>query len=173
MIARSIFNGINTLPYSARDGMVEYALGGLFKDNCILAREVKTLRDGVFEVSFIFPKYQRTVDALGHVSANQINEAIIEGMNCAIAQAIADGMFPLGVNLEWYREHWADWIVSRQFVEYRKMLDPFRPVSLSYSLLAVEHKVFRREFYRVTMGLDGFVRGEVDWLIETKHIHGD
>ncbi len=170
MIARSSYTVGSSSAQPGHGDILEIALGGLFREESILTRSLRSLAGGVVEVSFIFPDYERTVDDLGHVSANQINEAIVEGMNCSIAQAIAEGRFPLPVDLQWYRAHWSDWIVSRQFVEYRKMIQPAQVARLQFSILGVELKSFKREFYRLTMGLNGFLRGEVDWLIESTHI---
>lgn len=156
---------------SSQANIIEFALGGLFNDSSILAQSVQLLRGSVVRVTFIFPPYLRTVEDLGHISANQINEAIIEGMNCAIAQLIAEDVLDLPVSLNWYRKHWADWIVSRQFIEYRKMLRPYQPAALEFEVSAIERRKFRREFYCLTMAVDGFVRGEIDWLIESRHLH--
>lgn len=142
------------------------ALTGFYADDQILTRGARRIDSNQFEVSFLFPHYQRTLDSMGHVSAVQMHAALLEGLYVAVAFAIADGSFPApeaGRNS--FRRHRADFILFRQDVTFRRMLREGQSASLTIQIGELGDVTFLNRFRKLSFSISGFMQGTVECLL--------
>ncbi len=59
-----------------------------------------------------------------------------------------------------------DLIYSRENFIFRKMLKANEPAELIFKISDVEEKILRRNFYSITVKVDGFIKGEFEVLLE-------
>jgi hypothetical protein len=67
------------------------ALQGFYKDDKILTQKVQVEDNGTLKVTFKFGSYDRTISSMGHVSAVQLNAALIEGLFIVAYREILSG----------------------------------------------------------------------------------
>jgi len=59
-----------------------------------------------------------------------------------------------------------DTIYFRENFSFRKILKANKPAELTFKVVNVEEKRLRRQFYAATVQIGGFMRGEVECLLE-------
>ncbi len=146
--------------------VIELALGGHYKENRFLAKRFEREGD-LYSTTFVFPPYDKVIqgEELDHVSANQINEAIIEAILCSLVGSILDGSFTYDVDIGWYSEQRPNWITYQQNITYRRMLEAGEEATLSVGNLRTSHRRLRKRFIALTTSISGFVSGESEWLL--------
>ena len=149
-----------------KDPIVQETLGDLYKPEKILAQTVEQLGDGEFKVSFVFPPYERTIQPLDHVSMSQMHEAVLDGLYCSIGQAIKNRAIDTPIDFQTFQANKLDSIYFHENFSFRKMLKANEPAELTFKIVNVEEKKMRKTFYSVTVQVDGFMRGEVECLLE-------
>lgn len=149
-----------------QDPVVKETLGDLYKPEKILAQKVEQIGDGEINVTFVFPPYDRTIEPLDHVSMSQMHEAVLDGLYCSIGQAIKTGAIDTPIDFQMFQAKKLDSIYFRENFSFRKMLKANEPAELTFKVVNVEEKKLRKTFYSVTVEVDGFMRGEVECLLE-------
>lgn len=149
-----------------QDPVVQEILGDLYKPDKILAQKVENTGLGEVKITFVFPPYERTLQPLDHVSMSQMHEALLDGLYCSIGQAIKDGTISKPIDFETFQKRKLDSIFYRESLTFRKMLTANEPSELTFKIIKVEEKKLVRLFSAVTVQIDGFMRGEVECLLE-------
>ncbi len=142
------------------------ALGGFYKAESILAKDVQCIGTNSYEVTFVFPNYERTVSTMGHVSGVQIQAALLEALYCAVAYSIREGTFPASTTLEAFRSKRAEFILSRQDISFRRMLNEGDTGEIRVEIQSLEDTKYRREFKQLNFKVSGIVRGTIECLLE-------
>lgn len=148
------------------DPIVQETLGDYYKPEKILAQTVEQISEGEYKITFVFPPYERTIEPMDHVSMLQMHEAVLEGLFCSIGQAIKNGGFETPIDYEQFQGYKENAIYFRENFSFRKMLKPNEPANLTFKIVKVEEKKLGKAFYSVTVKIDGFMRGEVECLLE-------
>ena len=149
-----------------QDPVVQETLGDLYKPEKILAQKVEQIGVGEIKVTFVFPPYERTIQPLDHVSMSQMHEAVLDGLYCSIGQAIKNRAIDTPIDYQMFQAKKLDSIYFRENFSFRKMLESNEPAELTFKVVNVEEKKLRKTFYSVTVQVDGFMRGEVECLLE-------
>ena len=149
-----------------QDSVVKETLGDLYKPEKILAQKVEQVGDNEFKVIFEFPPYDRTIETLNHVSMSQMHEAILDGALCSIGQVLKNQSIDTDLSYQEFMDRRQDTIYYRENFFFRKMLKANEPAELTFQIVNVEEKKLRRTFYSVTIKVDGFMRGEIEALLE-------
>ena len=146
--------------------VIDLALGGHYKESRFLAKGFERVGD-LYCTSFVFPLYDKVIpgEELDHVSANQINEAIIEAILCAMVGSILDGSFDYDVDIDWYTQQRPNWVTFQQNITYRKLLVPGEEATLRVGNLTTSHRRLRRRFLSFSTSVEGFVSGDSEWLL--------
>lgn len=153
------------------EAIIEEALIGFYKPEHILARSVQTIKPGNVTISFLFPKYERTEDAMGHVSGVQMNAALLEGLYIAVVASIKDGSFPIdSLTVDRFRQHRGDFILFKQEIRFRKMLQENQCGELSIQVGELGDVKLLRDFKRLTFRVEGFLKGKVECLLPQKQV---
>lgn len=129
-------------------------LGGLYKVGTILARNIKDVWWGEMEVDFVFPEYNRTLLPLAHVSANQINEAIMEGSYLVIGLAIKQGKFPVSITFDDFLKHRTVALYRSLNVKYKQQIKSGEIHSLIFKLGDIKN--VRWKFSTIEVHFSGF-----------------
>ena len=153
---------------SSYDSVVSQALMGLYKEDRIFACAFERHNINDYSVSFVFPRFTKTVIEMDHISANQINEAILEAVYCAFYAGISEGAFEPHINHDWYYRVMYDWIIFSQTVTYRKMLVEGKASVMRVFGLKLGSRKLNKRFISLTGELDGYVSGEFEWLLPVK-----
>jgi hypothetical protein len=151
---------------SQKDPVVQEILGDLYKPEKILAQKVEQISDGKISVTFLFPPYERTIQPLEHVSMSQMHEAVLDGLYCTIGQAIKTRAIDTPIDFQMFQARRLDSIYFRENFSFRKMLKVNEPAELTFEVVHVEEKRLRKKFYSIVIRIDGFLRGEVECLLE-------
>ncbi len=149
-----------------KDSIVQEILGDLYKQEKILAQKVEQIGDNKFKVTFEFPPYDRTIEPLNHVSMSQMHEAILDGALCSIGQALKNKSVETDLGYQEFMNRRQDTIYYHENFSFRKMLKANEPAELTFQIVSVEEKKLRRTFYSVTIKIIGFMRGEIEALLE-------
>ena len=149
-----------------QDPVVKETLGDFYKPEKILAQKVEQIGDGKFKVTFVFPPYERTLKPLDHVSMSQMHEAVLEGLYCSIGQAIKNRAIDTPIDFQSFQTNKPNAIYFRENFSFRKMLEANEPAELTFEVVNVEEKKISKIFYSITVKINGFMRGEVECLLE-------
>jgi len=149
-----------------KDPIVQETLGDLYKPEKILAQKVEQIGVGEIKVTFVFPPYERTIQPLDHVSMSQMHEAVLDGLYCSIGQAIKSRAIDTPIDFQMFQAKKLDSIYFRENFSFRRMLKSNEPAELTFKVVSVEEKKIRKTFYSVMVEVDGFMRGEVECLLE-------
>ena len=149
-----------------KDPIVQETLGDLYKPEKILAQKVEQVGAGEIKVTFVFPPYERTIQPLDHVSMSQMHEAVLDGLYCSIGQAIKNRAIDTPIDYQMFQAKKLDSIYFRENFSFRKILKTNEPAELTFKIVNIEEKKMRKTFYSVTVEVDGFMRGEVECLLE-------
>jgi len=149
-----------------QDPIVQENLGNLYKQEKILAQKVEQISEGEFKITFKFPPYERTIQPLDHVSMSQMHEAVLDGLYCSIGQAIKNQAIDTPIDFQTFQENKLDSIYFRENFSFRRMLKANEPAELTFRVIKVEEKKIRKTFYSITVQIDGFMRGEIECLLE-------
>ncbi|MDD5041097.1 MAG: hypothetical protein PHX87_00235 [Candidatus Peribacteraceae bacterium] len=142
----------------------ERILGGFYKRDAIHTKSVQRIGKGTVRVTYQFPSYHRTVEDMGHVGMSQMNEALVEGLYCAIGYAIESGDVQGKMDIASYTRRMAQALFMSQNISFRKMLKPGEEAQLTIEVVGIQEKM-RGKYYAVTLRVQGFMRGEVEcWL---------
>jgi hypothetical protein len=117
---------------------IQEILGWFYKPESILSKNVQILWDWKMEVSFIFPEYLRTINPLEHVSANQINEAVMEGSYLIIGWAIKRALFN-DISFDDFLQNRAIALYRSLDIKYKKQVKSWVICSLTFSLWEVKN----------------------------------
>ena len=139
--------------------IIENALYGFYTPEAIMARDIQYVAPGVHEITFVFPKYSRTLTTLGHVSGVQIQAALFEALYCAVAHAIMDRSFPGNLNLGSFRSMRAHYFLETQDLSFRKMLKEGDAGAIRVRIIS-----FDETSGRLTFDVSGIVRGKMGCL---------
>lgn len=82
----------------------------------------------------MFPEYNRTLLPLEHVSANQINEAIMEGTYLIIGLAIKQRKFPESITFDDFLNNRTIALYRELDVKYKKQIKSGEICSLVFKL---------------------------------------
>lgn len=141
-------------------------LGALYNPEYILSKWVQII-DNTIIVSFRFPKYKKVLSNLGHVSANQIHEAIMEWTYLAIGIAISEWRF-------WNLLTFDDFLSSRSIALYReismkfkKQIHQWEEVHLTFWIHNNDIKDIKWKFSTVTVYFSGFVEWQSKSCLQT------
>lgn len=148
------------------DPVVQETLSDLYKPEKILAQKVEQINDSEIKVTFVFPPYERTIQPLDHVSMSQMHEAVLDGLYCSIGQAIKSRAIDTPIDYQMFQAKKLDSIYFHENFSFRRMLKANEPAELIFKVVNVEEKKIRKTFYSVTVKVDGFMRGEVECLLE-------
>jgi len=151
---------------SQQDPVVQETLGDLYRPEKILAQKVEQLGDKEFKITFVFPPYERTIKPLDHVSMSQMHEAVLDGLYCSIGQSIKNRAIDTPIDFKTFQANKLDSIYFRENFSFRKMLKANEPAELKFKVVNVEKKKIQKTFYAVTVQINGFMRGEVECLLE-------
>ena len=149
-----------------KDPIVQETLSDLYKPEKILAQKVEQIGVGEIKVTFVFPPYERTIQPLDHVSMSQMHEAVLDGLLCSIGQAIKNRAIDTSIDFQMFQAKKSDSIYYRENFSFRRMLKSNEPAELTFKVVSVEEKKIRKTFYSVMVEVDGFMRGEVECLLE-------
>lgn len=127
-----------------------------------LTTHIAAVNDTSCTVTFVFPPSNKVSVPLEHVTMPQINEAIFEGLFLITAHAIRTQALKLFGSYDNFLAHRLNAIIREEHLQFRKMLTPGIPASLTLSLIGAE---LRRQFAVITIGIEGFVEGKVTFLI--------
>lgn len=146
--------------------IIEDALGGFYKPESILAKDVQRIGLNSCGVTFVFPNYERTVSTMGHVSGVQIQAALLEALYCAVAYSIREGTFPANTTLEDFRSKRAEFILARQDISFRRMLNEGDTGEIRVEIQSLEDTKYQREFKKLIFKVSGIIRGTIECLLE-------
>ncbi len=146
--------------------LIQEILGTLYKLEKILAQKVEEIGIGEIKVTFVFPPYERTIHPLDHVSMSQMHEAVLDGLYCSIGHAIKSNAINIPIDYQMFQAKKLDSIYFRENFSFRRMLKANEPAELTFKVVSVEEKKIRKAFYSVIVKVDGFMRGEVECLLE-------
>ncbi len=149
-----------------QDPIIQEILGDLYKPEKILAKKVEQVSEGEFKITFEFPPYDRTIEPLDHVSMSQMHEAVLDGALCAIGQVLKNQSIKTNLDYQEFMDRRQDIIYYRENFSFRKMLKANESTELIFQIVNVEEKKLRRTFYSATIKIDGFMRGEIEALLE-------
>ncbi len=149
-----------------KDPIVEEFLCDIYKPEKIFAQKIEQKNEGEVSVTFVFPEYERTIRPIDHVSMAQMHEAVMEGLYCAIGHAIRNKYIDAPINYNHFQENKMNSIYFRENFSFRRMLKANEPSELTFKIIKVEEKKIRRSFYSITVQVKGFIKGEVECLLE-------
>lgn len=152
---------------SVSQRVIEDALGGFYRPENILAKNVESLGRNIYGVTFVFPNYERTVSTIGHVSGVQIQAALLESLYCAVAYSIREGTFRVGsTTLEYFRSKRAEFILASQNISFRRMLREGEPGEIRVEIKSLEDTRYKREFRQLNFNVSGIIKGTIECLLE-------
>lgn len=134
----------------------------IFHPETILTQNFSPLTPSSCRMTYTFPAYRKMQDYLPHVTMPQIHEAIFEGLFLTTAHVIRTGALQLPLSYEIFLVHRLQAIIREEQLKFRQMLSPQTPADLVMSLRSSE---IRKRFAAITIGVEGFVEGEVTFLI--------
>lgn len=146
--------------------LIKDVLGDFYHNDTLLLRSIKQESNNKFMAMYIFDTYQKTIDALSHVSMLQMHEALLEGLYCCIGKVIKDKVFPVQLNYETFLRKRDEAIYYRENLTFKKMLNPGDTACLKFLVKAVSEKKSIRDYYSIIVSVKGFVRGETECLLE-------
>jgi hypothetical protein len=143
----------------------EQILGSFYKPEAIHTKSVEKIGKGTIKVRYNFSPYERTINDMGHVGMSQMNEALVEGLYCAIGYAIEDGDIQTTLDIGSYIRRMTDALFVRENLSFRTLLKPGENAELTIEIVGVREEM-RGRYYGVTAKVtDGFIRGEAEcWL---------
>ncbi len=141
-------------------------LGGLYKPEEILSQDLSIIDHEKYQVTFVFPLYERTVEQLYHVSNVQIAAAKTEGLYLAIGCAIKEGLVEGMETYEDFINNRPSYLLYKENITYRKMLEFNKPYALTFSINEIGLKKIRKTFKSVKIKISGFLSGEIELLSE-------
>lgn len=149
-----------------KDPAIQEILGDLYKSKKILAQKVEQISADEYKIEFVFPPYERSLQIPDHVSMAQMHEAILDGLFCSIGLAIKNRAIDTLIDFQTFKNKLYNAIYFRENFSFRKMLKVNEPAELTFKVANVEEKTIRKTFYAITVKVDGFMRGEVECLLE-------
>ena len=141
-----------------------------YKSDKIFARNLRILdEDWKIEVTFYIPEYQKSKEHLWHASANQIHEAIMEGVYLAIWVAVDKWRF---LNLEGPVTY-EDFLKLRAVALYRwvetkhkKEVNQMETVTLTFWIKPNDIKEVKSRFSTVTVSFTGAVQWRAKSVVQ-------
>lgn len=135
------------------ENLIHQILGWLYKAESILSKKVELIEEWVIQVEFIFPEYPRTISPLQHVSANQINEAVMEWTYLVIGLALKQGLFD-DFTFDDFLEHRTIALYRDLDIKYKKQITSWEIAQLIFSLWDVKN--VRWKFSTIEVHFTGF-----------------
>lgn len=141
-------------------------LGPIYRTEKILSQNISLNADNSFDTEILFPPYDKISCKGDHVSATQITDATIESMYLTLCLTIEQGLFPIAVPRDWFNSCAPHIVLFRSSVMYRKMLHFNEACNLTSELVSIGERRLRKRFLAVVFRHDGFVSGEIEYLID-------
>jgi len=139
------------------DDWIWTILWALYNPEYILAKRLQLQEGNKILIAFQFPVYKKVVVWLGHVSANQIHEAIMEWTYLAIGIALSQWRF-------WELLSFDDFLASRSIALYREVTMKFKQqihqweeVNLTFWIGEDDIRDAKWKFSTATVHFSGFV----------------
>jgi hypothetical protein len=156
-------------PDAERDPVVGEILCDFYHEDKIITQSVEQLAPNEYQITYIFPPYERTKVPLGHVSMVQMHEAILEGLYCTIGSAIKAGFIETSIDFQTFQQLKPEFLYFEENLKFRRLLQPGEPAQLMFTILAVEDIRLVKQFHSVRVGIRGFISGEVNCLLEKQN----
>ncbi len=146
--------------------IIQEILGDLYRKDKILTQRIEDVGNKKIKVIFRFPAYNRTINKLDHVSMSQMHEAVLEGLYIVVGQAIKNNVTESLIDFQTFQKRKLDMIYFRENFSFRRMLKPDEEAELFFEISEVKEKRLIRYFYSVIVKINGFIKGEVECLLE-------
>lgn len=141
-------------------------LYNIYHKDTLLTQKVEQIEDKVFIIYYVFPTYSKMILKLPHVSMLQMHEALLEGLYCCFGKVLKDKIFPIEYNYDSYIKDSLHVIYFKENLRFTKLIKANKEVYLVFSVKNIGHKKIAKSFYSGIVGIDGFVIGEIECLIE-------
>jgi len=134
----------------------------VYKEDEVLTTSIEELGEQSYKVTFLFPEYQRSKNPLDHISAVQMQAALIEGLCCVVGCLVKKGTSNFPIDLESI----TNFLLYKESITFRKMLKPNEVSQLYFQVGNICKIKLRRNFYSISFTFKGFISGSCEALLE-------